>query len=346
LFVGILAGCAVAMSHAQAASQTLFLGKTITMIVGTTPGGGNDLLARVIAVHLRKHLPGEPTIVVQNMPGADQIIAANYLERRAPADGLTIMLGSSSPVDPMAFRSANVQYDPKMFRLIGGSGRCGSVIFVNSDAEARLYDKTAAPVVIGGAGSIPVSPLLPALWGIEYLDWNAKWVIGYAGAQEVMLALDRGEVDMTATGNIREIRERLNTGQLKIVGQSGRLDKGKLVGCAANGDVPVFSELMKGKIKGSTEQQAFDYWVARNNLDKWVALPSKTPDDILEIYRTAYDKLAADKEFIEAGGKVNNGFEPLVYSDVQSAIHVLADTPPEALEYIKGLMRKQGIRIQ
>ncbi len=86
-----------------------------------------------------------------------------------------------------------------------------------------------APVVIGSVGSYPRSPMLPALWGIKYLGWYAKWVTGYPGTQEVMLALDRGEVDMSSTGTLLEIQDRLNSGVLKILNQSGTVRNGKLV---------------------------------------------------------------------------------------------------------------------
>ncbi len=133
-----LAGGIIGASIASADSQSPFARKTITILVGTPVGGGPDATARLMATYLTKYLPGRPTVIVQNMPGGNQIIAANYLERRAEPDGLTLMAGSSSLVDPIVFQNANVQYDPKRLRLIGGVGRCGSIIFIRKEAEPRL----------------------------------------------------------------------------------------------------------------------------------------------------------------------------------------------------------------
>ena len=201
-------------------------------------------------------------------------------------------MGSISTIDPVVFRNANAQYDPKTFRFIGGLGRGGSVIFVNKAAEPRLYDKSAKPVMIGSVQSMPRPGTQPILWSIEYLGWNGAWVGGYRGTNETMFALDRGEIDMTATGNIFQIQDRLNSGQLKIVYQTGALKDGRIVGRADFGAAPLFPDLMKGKITDPIAQKAFRLWTTLNTGDKWLALAQGTPDAILAAYRDAFDKLA------------------------------------------------------
>jgi tripartite-type tricarboxylate transporter receptor subunit TctC len=334
----------IACSHA-ADRVPSFKGKAITMIVGSSPGGGTDATARLIAPYLHKYLPGEPNVVVQNMPGASGITALNYFVHRTQPDGLTVVNGSISMVDPINFRRATSQYDPTTFRFAGGIGRGGNIIFINKDAEARLYDKSARPAVIGSILAVPRSSIQPALWCIEYLGWNATWIVGYRGTNEVMLALDRGEIDMTATGNLFQIQDRLNSGQLKILNQTGALENGKIVKRADFGDAPLFPDQMKGKIKDSTAQKAFDYWMALNSGDKWLALEPGTPEPILGAYREAFQKMSADPEFRERGERISDGFAPMSAHDVESIVHTLANTPKEAIDYTKALMRKQGIRI-
>ncbi len=209
-----------------------FKGKTITMLVGSDAGGGSDVAGRLIAIYLRKYLPGEPAIVVQNMSGGSGIAAMNFFVHRTEPNGLTVLMGSISTIDPVLFRNANAQYDPKTFRYIGGLGRGGSVIFVSRAAQPRLYDKSAKPVIIGSVQSMPRPGTQPILWCIEYLGWNATWVSGYHGTDEIMLALDRGEIDMTSTGNIFQIQDRLDRGLLKIIYQTGALKDGRIVGRA------------------------------------------------------------------------------------------------------------------
>jgi tripartite-type tricarboxylate transporter receptor subunit TctC len=341
-----LAFSGAGVSCASAQDAPSFKGKTITMVVGSEPGGGTDASGRTIASYLRKYLPGQPNIVVQNMPGAGGITALNYFVHRTQPDGLTVINGSISMIDPINFRRSSSQYDPKRLRFAGGVGRGGTVIFTNKNAEPRLYDKSKKPVVIGSVLAIPRSAMQPALWCIEYLGWNAEWIVGYHGTNEVMLALDRGEVDMTSTGNMFQIQERVNSGQLKILNQSGSIENGQIVPRQDFGDAPLFPDLMKGKLKDPTAQKAFDYWVALNSGDKWLALAPGTPDHIVAAYREAFKQIAADPDFLQQGEKISDGFAPMTARDVEGIAQTLADTPPEAIDYTKALMRKQGIRVQ
>jgi putative tricarboxylic transport membrane protein len=344
---GAVAGAALAALATEAAAEAVsFRGKTVTVIVGAEAGGGTDATARLIAPYLRKYLPGEPTIVVQNMPGASGITSLNYFSQRAQPDGLAVMMGSISTVDPIVFRNLSSHYDPKTFRIAGGIGRGGSIIFVTRAAEPRLYNKSAAPIVIGSVMGMPRPAMQPALWCIEYLGWNAVWVSGYHGTNETMLAFDRGEVDMTSTGNIFAIQDRLVSGRLKIITQTGAVENGKVVPRAEFGDVPLFADLMKGRITDPVAQKAFDYWTALNTGDKWMGLPPATSDAMVEAYRRTFARIAADKDFLERGEKISEGFTPMGWHDVRAIIHTLADTTPDAVEYTKGLMRKQGLRVQ
>jgi hypothetical protein len=328
------------------AQDVSFKGKTITMLVASEAGGGTDAAGRLIALLLHKYLPGEPAIVVQNMSGGSGIAAMNYFVRRTQPDGLTVIMGSISTIDPVVFRNANAQYDPKSFRFVGGVGRGGSVIFVNKAAEPRLYDKSAKPVMIGSVQAMPRPAIQPVLWCIAYLGWNAAWVAGYRGTSETMFALDRGEIDMTSTGNIFQIQDRLNSGHLKIVAQTGALSGGQIVGRADFGAAPLFPDLIKGKITDPLAQKAFNLWTALNTGDKWLALAPGTPDAIVAAYRDAFGKLGAEPQFMEQGERISEGFAPMSPGDVETVVATLADTPTEAVNFTKAMMRKQGLPIQ
>jgi tripartite-type tricarboxylate transporter receptor subunit TctC len=331
---------------AVAAEEVNFKGKTITVLVGSEVGGGTDASARLIAPFLTKYLPGNPNVVVQNLPGASGIKALNFFVQQAKPDGLTAVNGSISMIDPITYRGANAQYDPKTLKFIGGVGRGGGAIFTSKEGAERLYDKSKKPVVIGSALTVPRSIMQPALWCIEYLGWNATWIVGYHGTNEVMLALDRGEIDMTSTGNLFQIKDRLSNGQLKLVTQSGYFANGKILARQDYGNTPLFPDQMKGKIKDPIAQKAYDYWEALNNGDKWLALPPDAPENIVAVYREAFKKTAADPEFREKGEKISDGFEPMTSLDVEIIAKTLADTPPAAIDYTKDLMRKQGIAVQ
>ena len=335
-----------AAASGATAQSVSFKGKSITILIGSEPGGGTDASGRLIAQHLRKYLPGEPGIVVQNIPGASGMTALNYFVHRTQPDGLTVAVGSISTVDPVIFGNSNAQYDPRAFRYVGGFGRGGSVIFANKDAAARLHDKSAKPVIVGSVQTVPRPAIQPALWGSAFLGWNTTWVTGYRSTPEVMLALDRGEIDMTSTASIFQIEDRLKTGKLKLVLQTGTLEGGKVVGRAEFGDAPLFPEMMAGKLTDTPARKAFDLWTAMNGGDKWLALAPGTSDDMAAAYRDAFAKLATDKPFLDQGERISEGFAPMPARDVEYVVKTLADTPPEAVEYTKVLMRKQGVRIQ
>jgi hypothetical protein len=200
--------------------------------------------------------------------------------------------------------------------------------------------------MIGSVQSMPRPGTQPILWSIEYLGWNGAWVGGYRGTNETMFALDRGEIDMTATGNIFQLQDRLNSGLLKIIYQTGALKDGRIVGRADFGAAPLFPDLMKGKISDPIAQKAFNLWTTLNTGDKWLALAQGTPDAVLAAYRNAFDKLRAEPEFLAQGEKISEGFTPMSAPDVETVVETLADTPSEAVDYTKALMRKQGLRIQ
>jgi hypothetical protein len=330
--------------HAQGAVS--FKDSKITMLVEASAGGGTDAVGRTIARYIGKFLPGEPAFVVQNMPGANGITAMNYFVHRTEPNGLTVMMGSSTTIDPLNFRSPGAQYDPRTFRMVGGVGRGGTLMFTTKDGAARLLDKTASPVIIGNVGPVPRQAMMPALWGIEYLGWNAKWVVGYTATSELILAFDRGEIELTATGILDQITDRLKSGGLVPLYQSGSVENGKIVGHPAFGDTPIFPVQMKDKDLPPLSRKALDYWFASSNLDKWLGLAAKTPDNILAVYREAFTKLSSDKEFIRQGRAVTGEFIPASAADVEEFVRTVANTTPETLEYVKSLIRKQGMRVK
>src|SRR6476620_5177521 len=216
-------------SPGHAADSVDFHGKTVSAIIGFPPGGGTDILGRAFLPYFEKYLPGNPAVVPKNVPGADGVTAMNFIAQQAPADGTTISISANTTADPLNFRKPQVHYVPTDFEVIGGGGRGGEVLLINTEAEKRLLNKAASPVVMGTLGGIPRSGMQMAAWGIELLGWNAKWVGGYPGTSQLALALERGEIDMTSTGNIYVVKKLLDTGKFKILVQSGMLKDGAIV---------------------------------------------------------------------------------------------------------------------
>jgi tripartite-type tricarboxylate transporter receptor subunit TctC len=345
---GLVLGAALLCASVAHADSVSFEGKTINFLVGFASGGGTDASARVIAPFLTKYLPGNPTVIINNMPGADGMTAMNIFvqPQRTPADGTAITMGSTTTSDPMQYRRPQSQFDPTKFHFIGGVGRGGTIVIIRSDAEKRLFDKSQPPVVMGSIGGVPRSGMQTTAWGIAYLGWNAKWVVGYRSTPDLFIALQRGEIDMTATGNLRDVQHLIDNGTLKILTQSGTVRNGELSKRPEFGDAPVVASIVKPKITAPVEKQSFDYWTSLTSIDKWLALPPGTPEPIVKVYQQAYDKMSEDPDFLARARKISEDFEPQSGADVKRLIDTLGSIPVPAIEQISVMLQKQGLTLQ
>src|SRR4051812_3751350 len=252
-----------------AAHAVDFKGKTIAMIVGAEPGGGTDAASRLVAPYFEKYLPGNPTIIVRNRPGAGGVTALNYIVQQTAPDGLTMIGGGNAQLSPITYRKANGVYDPRDFVYLGGLGRGGTVLIVNTEREPRLYDKSQPPLFFGALDGTRSGEQV-VFWGMEYLAWNVKVVVGYRGTNDLSIATERGEVDMHTTSNMFIIDKLMNTGRFRIMAQSGSLIGGRFVARPDFPDVPVLADVIGAKISDAVVSQAFEYWQAFAATEKWL----------------------------------------------------------------------------
>jgi tripartite-type tricarboxylate transporter receptor subunit TctC len=332
---------------AFAGQETIsFHGKTVTMIVGSAPGGGTDAFGRLVASFLANHLPGKPNIVVRNLPGADGITSMNFIAQQVAADGYTIAAEANNVANPILYRRPQARFDPVKFGIFGGAGRGGELLLISDEAEKRLHDKQARPVIMGSLSGAPRSGMQMVAWAIDRLDWNVRWVTGYRATNDLMLALERGEIDMTSTGNEFQIQSFLQSGKFKPLLQSGALKNGALAPRREFGDAPVLATVLEGRLDTPLLANAFEYWSAIAVMDKWLSLPPQSPAEILGVYRDAYQKVMQDPEYAERGKRVSDDFIPMSSADVEKLIVRLAGLPREATEYMTSMMEKQGLSLQ
>jgi len=218
------------------------------------------------------------------------------------------------------------------------------MIIMDAAAERRLADKSAPPVTIGVASSVPRSGQAIAAWGIGFLGWNAKWVVGYRGTSALMLALQQGELDMTATSNTFSLQHLIDSGKFKVLVQSGGLQDGKLVprrNFPRRRCCPTCSPASSTRSHRSRSTTgAVCCWPY-----KWLGLPPGTPNTMVEAYRKAYRTMAADPEFLAQGRRISEVFAPMTDADIRSLVQTGADTPHEAIELLDNLLRRQGIAL-
>jgi tripartite-type tricarboxylate transporter receptor subunit TctC len=329
----------------MAAAQTpvTFEGKTISMLIDSSVGGGTDLTGRLLAPFLTRHLPGGPNVVVRNMPGAEGMVALNYFVQQVAPDGLTMTTGGGPSIDPIRYRAPQSRYDPGKFAFIGGVGRGGSMLVVRAAVEKRFYDRSATPVAIGIAGAAPRSGQLMAAWGMEFLGWNARWIAGYRSTQSLIQAMQQGEIDMSAFSTLLSLKSGVETGEFRIVIQSGGLNHGKRVPRPEFPKVPILADALDGKLTSMIARKSFATWQAVLLTDKFYALPPGTPEPIVAAYRDAYRKIVNDPEFNARGRKLSEVFEPMTVEDVNSLVRDIVASPMEATNYVNSLLRKQGL---
>src|SRR5229473_3349975 len=212
----VLVVAALAASQAPAETvEDFYRGKRLTVTVGYGPGGGYDVFARLLARHLGRFIPGNPQILVQNMPGAGSLIAANYLYSVAPKDGTAFgLVARDMPLLGLIGNNSNVQFDPRKFSWLGSSSSFADdayVMIVRTDAAVKSIADARRPggpaLLLGGTADGATGGDVPRILQ-DALGLNIKLILGYRDTAAIFLAMERGEVSgrMTDLSAIRSVR--------------------------------------------------------------------------------------------------------------------------------------------
>lgn len=273
-----------------ASAEPNFKGKKVLLIVASNEGKGTDIIGRFMARYMSKYLKGNPKVIVKNTgAGGGKIRGANMLAKAKP-DGFTIMQSDGSTLQPTTLRRRSVRYDPTKFRAIGAINRGGSIFFMRKSAISRLTDKSKKPVIIGAISGTRSWQGIP-MWGAEFLGWNVKWIPGYKGNAQFSRAIRQGEIDAFATNSAYIINALRSEGVIDFVAQVGMpKDGGGYVGRSNFKQVPIFPVMLKKANPSKTSMAAYQSLMGPSQIDKWMALPPKTPKDMVKAWRTAYEK--------------------------------------------------------
>lgn len=327
-----------------ASADVSFQGKTINIIINSAAGGGTDTIARLVGNALGKNLPGEPSVIYRNIPGGGGIQANNYFYNQVPPDGLTLLSGSRTQISPAKLRLAAVKYSPAEYRFIGGTERLGTIIVARKDQVVRLTNPAAQPLVYGDVDG-ERSGLVAVMWAKEYLGWNVRFILGYSGTPTLSLAIRRGEIDLVSDSSMAHIAPLMGDGIDPILQFGARDDKGQRVARAALPTVPIFDQTIVPKLSGPA-LKAYEAWRDDQLVDKWLALPPKTPDDIVETYRAAYLKAADDPKVVEVN-RATYGEHLPSYSGaaIDKIVKDLVATDEEDLAFLIELKKKHGLPV-
>jgi tripartite-type tricarboxylate transporter receptor subunit TctC len=319
-----------------------FADKTVNLTIGFAAGGGVDLFGRTLGRHITRFLPGNPSLVVLNQPGAGGVVALNDWVGKANPNGLSVTVGAQSQTDPDALNRAHARFNPVTFKMVGGLGAYSQGLFIRKDAADRLYNKSARPVAVGIVAATLRGATYQVLWGGSFLGWNIKWVRGYPSTAEVRQALDRGEIDMATFGAAKEYEYLLRSGRFNVISQTGYVQDGKRRQRPVLGDVPIFSDLVRDKIREPLARQAFNYWENLSQVGMWLALPPATSDNIVDAYVKAFEATTSDPKFRDEYTRVDPDFVLAKKPDLERLLSELANVSPETLHYLENELKKNG----
>ena len=329
-----------ALNLEPAAAQTPFYqGKTIRIVIGSSTGGGYDLWARVLARHYGKYIPGNPTILVQNMPGAASIVATNYLYNVAKPDGLT--LGALLPAtyfDQLVGRK-EVQFDFAKIPWIGSPEQNDIIHYMRADSPYKSIEdirKAKEPPRCGSSGTGTTGFYIPRLLD-EVLGTKHTVVAGYPGGSEIDLAVQRGEVHcwspLIATYFGREpYISWQKTGYVKIVVQFGTKRDPRLA------DVPTIYELMDQYKTPDAGKRLTRVILVAATLGRPIAVTPGTPPERIKVLREAYQKTLKDPELIAETKRQRWEIDPLTGEEMEKLAKEVVAQPKEVIERMKWVL--------
>jgi len=328
--LALLACFAVAPALAQGEAD-FYKGKTISVLIGFGPGGANDVWARLLARHMNRHIPGEPNMVPQNMPGAGTLKLANHLATSAPRDGTVFgLISRGIPLEPL-LGGQNVLLDPQKMTWIGSPDKDTSICAARKDAKVQnMQDLRTMELTVGATGSGADTAIYPEFL-TEFLRLKFKTIKGYPGSNEIVMAMERKEVDgiCVAFQSINRTRLFLE-GQLNILLQAG-IEKDP--GIPA--DVPLVTDLTAGS-KADTD--ALRLFLARAALGRPFVGPPEVPAARANALRRAFEATMKDPAFMAEAERLKLTIEPITGADLARIITLIYATPKDVVQRVSQVL--------
>lgn len=321
---------------AKARVAEFYKGKTVTVIVGYSPGGGYDLYARQLATHIGKHIPGNPTVIVENMAGAGSLKSANHLFTAAPKDGTVFgTFGRGLPANELTGQP-EAQFKSTQFNWIGSLNDEVSVCVVRRDSGiAKLDDAKTKPVKIGATGPDDDTGFFPRLVN-SMLGTKFDLVTGYKGGSDVNLAIERGEVagrcGFSWSSLVATKPQWLKDNFVNILVQMS-LNKHPDIAK----EVPLITELAPG----AEERQIFEVVFSRQTMGRPFAAPPGIPAERVAALREAFIATTKDGAFVEDMKKAKLELNPKSGEEIQKIVEKIFQTPTALREKLKALLPKE-----
>jgi tripartite-type tricarboxylate transporter receptor subunit TctC len=327
-----IAALFAAVASPTAAQDDFYRGKTITIVIPIGPGGAYDAYARLLTRHLGRHIPGNPTMIARNMPGAGGVIASNYVYNSAPQDGTTLTIITSSFANEQVSGNPQIKYDAQRFLAIGRLLDTTSVLFFWHTSPIRTLDDMLTKPATIAISSIHEVPAYRLRAMNQFIGTTLKPIPGYPSARDYVLASERGETDggtSTFIGLSQLFSAYLKEKRLNILVQFA-------IGRDANmPDVPTVIELAKEP----EAKQIFQQLVSNDEIGRSLFTTPNVPAARLRQLRAAFDAILADPEFRSEAEKLRLPLAPRSGEEMQKTIADMFAVSPETLAKIRELSR-------
>jgi tripartite-type tricarboxylate transporter receptor subunit TctC len=304
--------------------------KQLRMIIGHPVGNDYDLGGRFLAKYLTKHIPGNPLIVVSNMPAASSVAAANFLYSQAPRDGTVFGSFSRNIPSQALMRQANLDVDPRRYSWIGGTALPGRVCAAWHTAKVKTpADLLTTELIVGGGGSGTSLSILPTVFN-HVLGTKFRLVEGYKGTNDTIIAMERGEVEgVCATyGQFRVHERALKEGKLRII---LRAEESPI---AAIPDVPSIYDLAKT----DEQRQLMRFVFSSVEFGRPYVLPPETPPALVALMRKALADAVKDPELVAEAVRLKLDMTYRPPEDLVKLVDNLYKTPPSVIDAVKKLV--------
>jgi tripartite-type tricarboxylate transporter receptor subunit TctC len=316
-----------------------YKGKQINLVVGYSPGGSYDVYARIVGRHIGKHIPGRPSVVVQNMPGAGSLRSVNWLYNVAPKDGTAIAhFARNMPLLGMLGSNPNVQFDARKFIWLGSSSSFANdayVLIVRTDAPVKTIEEACRaggePLVLGGTAEGATGNDVPIILR-DTIGLNVKQVVGYPDSGAIYLAMERGEIHGRTTdlSSIRTIKPewlKPNSGFHILVQFARATRHPDFPG------VPTARELARNE----TTRTLIELTELPYQLSRPFAAPPGVPANRAKALQAAFIATHKDRDFLEEAANFNIDISPVTGANIQRALETIENAPPQLLDYLKKL---------
>lgn len=331
-----LAAFMTATSAAQADVAEFYRGKNLRILVGYGPGSGYDVFARLLGRHIARYIPGQPTIVIQNMPGAASLTMTNHMYNVAARDGTAIGLPARGLFIEPLFGNDNAKFEARRFSWIGSMSRDVATCFSwHSSGIARVEDAMKREVLVGSSGvngsSHQFPMLINALIGTKF-----RPLLGYVDSAGVGLAMERGELEGYCSftwGSIKSARPQwIEKKQINMLLQLTTSRHPEL------SNVPVVIDYAKDE----PAKQAFTFVFADQEMGRPVVAPPEVPPERVAALRKAFDATMKDKEFLADAARTSIDIDPIDGPAVEQLLARIYATPKGVIERVKKIYAERA----